>query len=181
VADLEARLTNYLMEVNAQLAQPNPDYDPAKADDATTDERRGGKGGKQGKETQLNPAMEIRRTAWPRILHKSRRYFTGHECRRDGAAGRTRRQKRGGGEGRMPTLAFRTDVPAHPVDLILGRPTTEAVTLSVLSYTEREGYVAYGFDEKSLPTETSHPGLAWKDQPVEIGLAGLQANTPVSF
>lgn len=49
VADLEARLTNYLMEVNAQLAQPNPDYDPAKADDATTDERRGGKGGKQGK------------------------------------------------------------------------------------------------------------------------------------
>ena len=49
VVDLEARLTIYLKEVNAQLAQPNPDYDPAKADDASADERRGGKGGKQGK------------------------------------------------------------------------------------------------------------------------------------
>jgi hypothetical protein len=88
--------------------------------------------------------------------------------------------KRGGGEGRMPTLAFRTEVPAQPVDLILGRPTAAAVTLSVLSYAEREGYVAYGVDEKSLTAETPHRTFP-KDRPVEIGLAGLRANTRYHF
>lgn len=47
-AELDARLTAYLKAVSAQMAQPNPNYDPAKADDAPADERRG-KGGKQGK------------------------------------------------------------------------------------------------------------------------------------
>ena len=49
VAELEARLTAYLRGVSAQLATPNPNYDPAKADDPGGDDRRGGKGGKQGK------------------------------------------------------------------------------------------------------------------------------------
>ena len=48
-AELDARLTRYLNAVAAQLAQPNPNYDPTKADNPSADERRGGKGGKQGK------------------------------------------------------------------------------------------------------------------------------------
>ena len=48
-AELDARLTRYLNAVAAQLAQPNPNYDPTKADNPSADDRRGGKGGKQGK------------------------------------------------------------------------------------------------------------------------------------
>ncbi len=47
-AELDARLAAYLKAVSAQMAQPNPNYDPSKADDAAADDRRG-KGGKQGK------------------------------------------------------------------------------------------------------------------------------------
>jgi arylsulfatase A-like enzyme len=47
-AELDARLTAYLKEVAAQMARPNPNYDPAKADDSAAEERRG-KGGKQRK------------------------------------------------------------------------------------------------------------------------------------
>jgi arylsulfatase A-like enzyme len=46
-AELDGRLTAYLKDVNAQLVRKNPDYDPAKAGDASTDERRGGKGGRR--------------------------------------------------------------------------------------------------------------------------------------
>lgn len=46
---LAARLDAYLKDVNAQMALPNPNYDPNKAEDPEVDERRGGKGGKQGK------------------------------------------------------------------------------------------------------------------------------------
>ncbi len=48
-AELDTRLTAYLQAVSAQMAQPNPHYDPSKADDPNVDDRRGGKGGKQGK------------------------------------------------------------------------------------------------------------------------------------
>ena len=45
-AELDARLTDYLKAVNAQLAKPNPNYDPAMAGEAT-DDARGRKGGKR--------------------------------------------------------------------------------------------------------------------------------------
>ncbi len=48
-AELDARLTRYLNAVAAQLAQPNPNHDPTKADNPSADDRRAGKGGKQGK------------------------------------------------------------------------------------------------------------------------------------
>ena len=34
---------------------------------------------------------------------------------------------------------FRTDVPAHPLDVVLGRPTKNSITASVLAYADREG------------------------------------------
>lgn len=51
-AELDARLAVYLKAVVAQMAQPNPNYDPSKADDPNADDRRGGKGGKQGKKRE---------------------------------------------------------------------------------------------------------------------------------
>ncbi len=48
-AELGQRLDAYLKAVSAQMARPNPDYDPSKATDPSErregDERRGGKGG----------------------------------------------------------------------------------------------------------------------------------------
>ena len=82
----------------------------------------------------------------------------------------------GKGGGRMPTLAFRTDVPAHLVDVILGRPTNDSVTASVLSYEGFEGYVTFGSNVESLTHETPHQEFL-ENIPAEIALTGLQANT----
>ena len=45
------------------------------------------------------------------------------------------------GQGGGPKGFFRTEVPAHPVSLILGRPTRESVTVSVLASTDMVGFV----------------------------------------
>jgi hypothetical protein len=82
----------------------------------------------------------------------------------------------GKGEGRMPTLAFRTEVPAHPVDVILTRPTDSAVTLSVLSYESGEGYVAFGEEAGNFETATPHRKFA-QGVPAEVVLGELRANT----
>lgn len=90
------------------------------------------------------------------------------------------RARRGGGEGRdqarMPTLAFRTDVPAHPYDLMLGRPTGDVITLSVLAYQDLRAVVAYGTQsgklDRLLPPRDFKSG-----QPVELVIDGLRAGT----
>jgi hypothetical protein len=86
----------------------------------------------------------------------------------------------GQGESRMPTLAFRTEVPAHPLDIILGRPTQDAITVSVLSYEGFEGYITYGRSVESLSQETPRQAFP-KATPIEITLAGLQANTRYAY
>jgi len=93
-------------------------------------------------------------------------------------AGEKKRSSGGDGKGggRMPTLAFRTDVPAHLVDVILGRPTNDSVTASVLSYEGFEGYVTFGSNVESLTHETPHQEFL-ENIPAEIALTGLQANT----
>ncbi len=86
------------------------------------------------------------------------------------------RRRGGNGEVRMPTPAFRTEVPRQAYDLILGRPTRSSVTLSVLSYEAREGYLAYGPQpgrpEHQTPVRTLSAGA-----PDEWELTGLNANT----
>ena len=86
--------------------------------------------------------------------------------------------KRGGGkgEGRLPTLAFRTEVPAHAVDLILGRPTNDSVTASILSYEGVEGFVAFGKEAGQLTLRTP-PRKFFKDLPAEVFIGGLERNT----
>jgi arylsulfatase A-like enzyme len=49
VAELDARLTEYLMEIGAAMARPNPAYDPVQAASAPDAVRGGGKDGKGGK------------------------------------------------------------------------------------------------------------------------------------
>jgi len=76
----------------------------------------------------------------------------------------------------LPTLAFRTEVPAHPFDLILGRPTPQAITLSVLAYRELEGFVAFGPQPGQPASETPRRRFV-KGEPVALALGSLQPNT----
>lgn len=49
---------------------------------------------------------------------------------------------------------FKTEVPAHPFDVVLGRATDKSITASVLAYADREGVIAYG-TKASAPTTCS--------------------------
>ena len=68
-----------------------------------------------------------------------------------------------------------SDVPVHPFDLVLGRPTASSVTVSVLCYEDAEGCIAYGMQPGKLTSKT--PNRAFKKgEPVEVLLSPLQAN-----
>ena len=88
-------------------------------------------------------------------------------------------QGKGGPRGQRPENGvneFRTDVPAHPVDLVLGRPTANSVTLSVLAYEDIVGSIAYGTQKGSHPRTTPKQSFK-KGQPVEILIGSLRPNT----
>lgn len=68
------------------------------------------------------------------------------------------------------------DVPAHPVDLILARPTADSVTISILAYKDMEGFVAYGTRSGNYTNKTP-PQEYKKDRPVEQVLRSLKPDT----
>lgn len=81
------------------------------------------------------------------------------------------------GGSRQPVQTSQcNNVPTHPFDLILGRPTSNSVTVSVLCYAAADGFIAYGTQPGKLldktPTRSFKPG-----EPSEIILPGLQPNT----
>jgi hypothetical protein len=54
-----------------------------------------------------------------------------------------KRGGRGKGNKEQPTQnSACLNVPAHPADVVLGRPTQDSVTLSVLAYQDAEGWPA---------------------------------------
>jgi hypothetical protein len=83
---------------------------------------------------------------------------------------------RKGGSRQPVQTSTCNDVPAHPFDLILGRPTSNAVTVSVLCYADTEGWLAYGTRRGELSSRTP-PHSFKQGQPEELLLSGLQANT----
>ncbi|MBL9209023.1 MAG: metallophosphoesterase family protein [Opitutaceae bacterium] len=94
-------------------------------------------------------------------------------------AGEARSGRKGGGgqgEGRMPVTLMRTEVPAVAYDLVLGRPTRDTITVSVLAYAAREGFLVYGTQPGKYDRETP-PRTFAAGEPVEIELSGLSADT----
>lgn len=84
---------------------------------------------------------------------------------------------RKGGDSKQPIQTSKcNEVPAHPFDLILGRPTGTSVTVSVLSYEDAEGCVAYGTAAGKLALKTPVRPFK-KGEPAEIVLSGLQPDT----
>jgi len=82
--------------------------------------------------------------------------------------------------GRMPTLAFRTDVPKHSYDIILGRPTDHSMELSVLAYNELTGWVSYKSSEEKAEHETAHI-LLKPGKPYSFLIDDLLPNTGYTY
>ncbi|MEI6035087.1 MAG: metallophosphoesterase [Verrucomicrobiae bacterium] len=78
---------------------------------------------------------------------------------------------------RQPTQASKcNDVPAHPFDIILGRPEADSITASVVCYEDAEGFIAYGTAPGNLPSKS--PSRAFKNgEPGEIVLPALKPDT----
>ncbi len=85
-------------------------------------------------------------------------------------------RKRGGGSQPPVQASLGSDVPDHTFDVVLGRPTANAVTVSVLCYVDTSGYLAYGTRPDALNNQT--PTRAFKrGEPAELVLSALQPNT----
>ncbi len=95
------------------------------------------------------------------------------------SAALTQNEKPRNGRGQRAgsgTNSFTLAVPTHDCDLILARPESDSVTMSVLAYRELDGFLAYGNRSgncvQQTPVRRLHPGT-----PAEIKLTALTANT----
>jgi hypothetical protein len=90
---------------------------------------------------------------------------------RGGPPGGGREDGRGG-----PPGVFTTDVPAHDLDVVLGRPTRDAVVLSVRSTAAAEGCVAWGPRQRGAARRTAVEALP-AGTCVTFRLEGLEPDT----
>jgi predicted phosphodiesterase len=84
--------------------------------------------------------------------------------------------RKGGGSKQPVQTSTGSDVPAHPFDVILGRPTSNSVTVSVLCAEDTDGSLAYGTKSGHLASSTPARRFE-KGEPAEIVLSSLEANT----
>ena len=81
------------------------------------------------------------------------------------------------GSSRQPVQTSTcNDVPPHAFDLILGRPTSNSITVSALCYADTEACIAYGTQPGSLGVTTPARPFR-KGEPTEIVLSPLLPNT----
>lgn len=101
-------------------------------------------------------------------------------CGLVGAQGVGDKPGRKGGLKQPVQTSMCNDVPAHPFDLILGRPTAKSVTVSVLSYDDVEGLPAYGTEAGKLNTKTAKRQFK-KEEAMETVLSLLEPNTQYDY
>lgn len=85
-------------------------------------------------------------------------------------------QGKGNGEVKMPTPAFRTEVPARSHDVILGRPTRDSISASVLAFRELEVFIEHGTAAGTYLSKTAAVKLP-PGEPRVLELTGLAAKT----
>ena len=78
--------------------------------------------------------------------------------------------------GSDTTQNLSLDVPAHPLDVILGRPTQHSITASVLAYQDGEGYIEFG-TQPGIHSNKTAVRAPRQNQPAEILIDTLQPNT----
>ena len=67
-------------------------------------------------------------------------------------------------------------VPAHPFDIILGRPTDDSVTACVLTYDDAEAFLAWGTERGQYTAETDLRQLA-AGEAVDVLIEDLESDT----
>ncbi len=78
-----------------------------------------------------------------------------------------------------PESVFYTSVPYHDYDVILGRPTSSSITLSILSYKTIEAYISYGkVNQNQLKSEVFK---LKENEPFEFILNKLELNTEYCY
>jgi hypothetical protein len=80
--------------------------------------------------------------------------------------------------GSDATQSMTFAVPAHPIDVILGRPTQTSITASVLAYQNVEGYIEYGLSDYT--SQTNQQSFS-ANQPVEVVIGSLQPDTSYTY
>jgi len=118
---------------------------------------------------QLPQGRSLNRAENERRRGGSSRRQSGRSADQRGRQGQS--VERGG-----PPPGFYTDVREHPFDIILGRPTRNSVTVSVLAYGQMEGYIEYGEQTSDYDGKTAIQQFR-KGEPSIMVLDGLQANT----
>lgn len=83
---------------------------------------------------------------------------------------------RKGGSRKPVQDSSRSEIPAHPFDVILARPTTSTITVSVLCNTDTDGWIAYGKQPAKLSSRTSSHAFK-QGQPETLLVSGLDADT----
>jgi hypothetical protein len=68
-------------------------------------------------------------------------------------------------------------VPAHAVDVVLGRPTDQSVTASVLAFQDGEGVIEFGMQPGVHPEKT--PLFQWSQgEPIQVLIEYVRACLP---
>ena len=145
--ELRRLLEADLRAMNVEMATPNPNYDPSKAPEP----RRKGNGGKGGRGGRRGGQG------------------TGGGQDQPGAAGEKQSRDTSGN-------TFCTDVPAHPYDIVLGRPSPSSITASILFYDNAEGCLFWGTKSGVYPSRTP-PRQFKKGEPAELVLDKLRPDT----
>lgn len=85
-----------------------------------------------------------------------------------------RGQDQGHGSDALQKLDF--DIPAHSLDVLLGRPTADGITLSLLAYSDRAVSIAYGTASGHYTSRIGPVNLQ-AEVPQTVQLSNLQPDT----
>ena len=89
---------------------------------------------------------------------------------------RERRERTAGGQRQPSQDSACNNVPTRPLDVILSRPTHDSITLSVLAYSDLQGFVEYGTRSGQYSHKT--PARSFKKgELVELLVKALMSNT----
>lgn len=74
-----------------------------------------------------------------------------------------------------PEGIFKDQIPVHPYDILISRPTKTSISISVMSQEDGKGQIRYGLDSNQLNVYTPVLNLS-KNNPVVFELNGLKAD-----
>ncbi len=87
-----------------------------------------------------------------------------------------RRQNPPQGQGSDASQSLDFEIPAHPYDVILGRPTSNSITFSLFPYSDQTLSIAYGIESGKYISQTESINLA-ANTPQIFQLSNLQPDT----